>query len=87
MQFYTQLFTSNRGTLARIWLACHWEKKITKAHVFECNLESTIQDIICPQVSKKSTVYLPKLLFTYIIWMEQLLCSVVVTVFVVISPT
>ncbi|XP_062396112.1 double-strand-break repair protein rad21-like protein 1 [Sardina pilchardus] len=50
MQFYTQLFTSNRGTLARIWLACHWEKKITKAHVFECNLETTIQDIICPQI-------------------------------------
>ncbi|XP_031421425.1 double-strand-break repair protein rad21-like protein 1 [Clupea harengus] len=50
MQFYTQLFTSNRGPLARIWLACHWEKKITKAQVFECNLETSIQDIICPQI-------------------------------------
>uniref|UniRef100_A0A3P8U5H3 Rad21/Rec8-like protein N-terminal domain-containing protein n=1 Tax=Amphiprion percula TaxID=161767 RepID=A0A3P8U5H3_AMPPE len=38
--FYTQLFTSKRGPLAKIWLAAHWEKKLTKAHVFECNLET-----------------------------------------------
>nr|XP_055024998.1 double-strand-break repair protein rad21-like protein 1 isoform X2 [Misgurnus anguillicaudatus] len=44
--FYAQLFTSKRGTLAKIWLAAHWEKKITKAHVFECNLETTIQEIL-----------------------------------------
>ncbi|XP_019907632.1 double-strand-break repair protein rad21-like protein 1 isoform X2 [Esox lucius] len=49
MMFYTQLFTSKRGPLAKIWLAAHWERKITKAHVFECNLESTIQDIMSPQ--------------------------------------
>ncbi|KAJ8016803.1 hypothetical protein DPEC_G00011150 [Dallia pectoralis] len=50
MMFYTQLFTSKRGPLAKIWLAAHWERKITKAHVFECNLESTIEDIISPQI-------------------------------------
>ncbi|MCJ8735302.1 hypothetical protein PDJAM_G00245260 [Pangasius djambal] len=50
MVFFTQLFTSKRGPLARIWLAAHWEKKITKAHVFECNLEATIEDIISPQI-------------------------------------
>ncbi|KAI5094785.1 RAD21 cohesin complex component like 1, partial [Silurus meridionalis] len=48
--FFTQLFTSKRGPLARIWLAAHWEKKITKSHVFECNLEATIEDIISPQI-------------------------------------
>ncbi|XP_036386717.1 double-strand-break repair protein rad21-like protein 1 [Megalops cyprinoides] len=48
--FYTQLFMSKRGPLAKIWLAAHWEKKITKAHVFECNLETTIKDIMSPQV-------------------------------------
>ncbi|XP_048878748.1 double-strand-break repair protein rad21-like protein 1 isoform X3 [Brienomyrus brachyistius] len=48
--FYTQLFTLKRGPLARIWLAAHWEKKITKMHVFECNLEATIKDIISPEV-------------------------------------
>lgn len=50
MEFFTELFTSKRGSMARIWLAAHWEKKITKAHVFECNLEMTIKDIISPQV-------------------------------------
>uniref|UniRef100_A0A3B4YRL7 Rad21/Rec8-like protein N-terminal domain-containing protein n=1 Tax=Seriola lalandi dorsalis TaxID=1841481 RepID=A0A3B4YRL7_SERLL len=50
MLFYTQLFTSKRGPLAKIWLAAHWEKKLTKAHVFECNLETTIRDIISPQM-------------------------------------
>ncbi|XP_026223066.1 double-strand-break repair protein rad21-like protein 1 isoform X1 [Anabas testudineus] len=50
MMFYTQLFTSKRGPLAKIWLAAHWERKLTKAHVFECNLETTIRDIISPQV-------------------------------------
>uniref|UniRef100_A0A3B4G718 Rad21/Rec8-like protein N-terminal domain-containing protein n=1 Tax=Pundamilia nyererei TaxID=303518 RepID=A0A3B4G718_9CICH len=48
--FYTQLFTSKRGSLAKIWLAAHWEKKLTKAHVFECNLETTIREIISPKV-------------------------------------
>uniref|UniRef100_A0AAY4EEJ2 Rad21/Rec8-like protein N-terminal domain-containing protein n=1 Tax=Denticeps clupeoides TaxID=299321 RepID=A0AAY4EEJ2_9TELE len=48
--FYTHLFTSKRGTLARIWLAAHWEKKVTKAQVFDLNLETTVQDIIGPQV-------------------------------------
>ncbi|KAF1390147.1 hypothetical protein PFLUV_G00055090 [Perca fluviatilis] len=50
MMFYTQLFTSKRGPLAKIWLAAHWERKLTKAHVFECNLETTIKDIISPKM-------------------------------------
>ncbi|KAJ4921805.1 hypothetical protein JOQ06_022560 [Pogonophryne albipinna] len=50
MLFYTQLFTSKRGPLAKIWLAAHWERKLTKAQVFECNLETTIEDIISPQM-------------------------------------
>ncbi|KAM9414619.1 double-strand-break repair protein rad21 homolog A-like isoform 2-T2 [Salvelinus alpinus] len=28
----------------------HWDKKLTKAHVFECNLESSVESIICPKV-------------------------------------
>ncbi|XP_018594578.1 double-strand-break repair protein rad21-like protein 1 [Scleropages formosus] len=48
--FDMQLFTSKRGPLAKIWLAAHWDKKITKTHVFECNLETTVMDIISPQI-------------------------------------
>ncbi|XP_072304611.1 double-strand-break repair protein rad21-like protein 1 [Eucyclogobius newberryi] len=50
MMFYTQLFTSKRGPLAKIWLAAHWERKVTKAHIFECNLENTVNDIISPKM-------------------------------------
>ncbi|XP_010785699.1 double-strand-break repair protein rad21-like protein 1 [Notothenia coriiceps] len=50
MMFYTQLFTSKRGPLAKIWLAAHWERKLTKAQVFECNIETTIEDIISPKM-------------------------------------
>ncbi|XP_041526423.1 double-strand-break repair protein rad21-like protein 1 [Microtus oregoni] len=48
--FYTHVLMSKRGPLAKIWLAAHWEKKLTKAHVFECNLEITIQKILSPKV-------------------------------------
>lgn len=54
--FYSQLFVSKRGTLAKIWLAAHWEKKITKAHVFECDLEATIKEIISPQARFTSLI-------------------------------
>ncbi|XP_068180324.1 double-strand-break repair protein rad21-like protein 1 [Antennarius striatus] len=50
MTFYTQLFTSKRGPLAKVWLAAHWERKLTKAHVLECNLVTSISDIISPKV-------------------------------------
>ncbi|XP_068422274.1 double-strand-break repair protein rad21-like protein 1 isoform X2 [Eschrichtius robustus] len=48
--FYTHVLMSKRGPLAKIWLAAHWEKKLTKAHVFECNLEITIEKILSPKV-------------------------------------
>ena len=50
MMFYTQLFSSKRDSLARVWLAAHWDRKVTKAHVFDCNLESTINEIISKKV-------------------------------------
>jgi len=36
--------------LARIWLAAHWDKKITKAHVFETNIEKSVEGILQPKV-------------------------------------
>uniref|UniRef100_A0A2K5YDZ0 Rad21/Rec8-like protein N-terminal domain-containing protein n=1 Tax=Mandrillus leucophaeus TaxID=9568 RepID=A0A2K5YDZ0_MANLE len=41
---------SKRGSLAKIWLAAHWDKKLTKAHVFECSLESSMESITSPKV-------------------------------------
>uniref|UniRef100_K7GDL7 RAD21 cohesin complex component like 1 n=1 Tax=Pelodiscus sinensis TaxID=13735 RepID=K7GDL7_PELSI len=48
--FYMHLLMNKRGPLAKIWLAAHWEKKVTKTHIFECNLETTIEKIISPGV-------------------------------------
>uniref|UniRef100_A0A4W3HRC4 Double-strand-break repair protein rad21 homolog n=2 Tax=Callorhinchus milii TaxID=7868 RepID=A0A4W3HRC4_CALMI len=48
--FYASLFLTKRGPLAKIWLAAHWDKKLTKAHIFECNLEITVESIISPKV-------------------------------------
>ncbi|MGH0140155.1 UNVERIFIED_CONTAM: hypothetical protein FKN15_073495 [Acipenser sinensis] len=48
--FYAHFVLSKRGPLAKIWLAAHWDKKLTKAHVFECNLESSVESIIAPKV-------------------------------------
>ncbi|NXC32765.1 RD21L protein, partial [Campylorhamphus procurvoides] len=47
--FYINLLINKRGPLAKIWLAAHWEKKLTKAHIYECNLETTVQKIISPK--------------------------------------
>ncbi|KAM9284936.1 double-strand-break repair protein rad21-like protein 1 [Morus bassanus] len=47
--FYMHVLVNKRGPLAKIWLAAHWEKKLTKAHIFECNLETTIEKIISPK--------------------------------------
>ncbi|XP_075032693.1 double-strand-break repair protein rad21-like protein 1 isoform X2 [Mixophyes fleayi] len=48
--FYTFLLLGKRGALSKIWIAAHWEKKLTKAHIFECNLDSAIQSIMAPKV-------------------------------------
>ncbi|NXO00967.1 RD21L protein, partial [Rhinopomastus cyanomelas] len=47
--FYMHLLVNKRGPLAKIWLAAHWEKKLTKAHIFECNLETTVEKIMSPK--------------------------------------
>ncbi|XP_062977248.1 double-strand-break repair protein rad21-like protein 1 [Elgaria multicarinata webbii] len=47
--FYMQLLMNKRGPLAKIWLAAHWDKKVTKAHIFECNLETTVEKILSPK--------------------------------------
>ncbi|KFV97987.1 Double-strand-break repair protein rad21-like 1, partial [Eurypyga helias] len=47
--FYMNFLISKRGPLAKIWLAAHWERKLTKAHIFECNLETTVEKIISPK--------------------------------------
>lgn len=49
--FYAHFVLSKRGPLAKIWLAAHWEKKLTKAQVYETDIDSTVDAILEPKVS------------------------------------
>ena len=48
--FYAHFVLAKKGPLSRIWLAAHWDKKLTKAHVFETNIESSVDGILQPKV-------------------------------------
>lgn len=49
--YYAHFILNKKGPLAKIWLAAHWDKKLTKAQIYETNIESTIEAILEPQVS------------------------------------
>lgn len=48
--FYAHFVLAKKGPLARIWLAAHWDKKLTKAQVYETNIEESVQGIMQPKV-------------------------------------
>ena len=47
--FHFDLILSKRSSLAKVWLAAHWERKLSKVHVYETNLQSSVQDILNPR--------------------------------------
>ncbi|KRX88477.1 Double-strand-break repair protein rad21 -like protein [Trichinella pseudospiralis] len=47
--FYAQYVLSKKGPLAKIWLAAHWEKKLTKAQIFETNIDRAVESILEPK--------------------------------------
>ena len=40
--FYSQLVLTKRGPLGRVWLAAHWEKKLTKLQVSQTDILETV---------------------------------------------
>jgi cohesin complex subunit SCC1 len=40
--FYEQLVLAKKGPLGKVWLAAHWEKKLTKAQIKETNIPETV---------------------------------------------
>jgi cohesin complex subunit SCC1 len=48
--FYAQFVLSKKGPLAKIWLAAHWEKKLSKAQVYETNVSEAVDEILKPKV-------------------------------------
>ena len=54
--FYGAYVLAKKGPLAKVWLAAHWDKKLTKAHVFETDVSATVEDIISPKVRDWRTI-------------------------------
>ncbi|KAL3085094.1 hypothetical protein niasHS_010163 [Heterodera schachtii] len=48
--FYAQFVLSKKGPLAKIWLAAHWEKKLSKAQIYETNVQDAVEEIMKPKV-------------------------------------
>ncbi|CAG0904696.1 unnamed protein product, partial [Cyprideis torosa] len=48
--FYSPFVLSKKGPFAKIWLAAHWDKKLTKAQIFEINVKESVEDILHPKV-------------------------------------
>jgi len=47
--FYEQVVLAKKGPLGHVWLAAHWEKKITKQQVNETNIVETVEQIRNPR--------------------------------------
>jgi cohesin complex subunit SCC1 len=47
--FYSQIILAKKGPLGKIWLAAHWDKKLTKANIFDTSIEVSAQSIVSPQ--------------------------------------
>eukprot|EP01059_Diplonema_ambulator_P007220 TRINITY_DN16712_c0_g2_i1.p1 TRINITY_DN16712_c0_g2~~TRINITY_DN16712_c0_g2_i1.p1 ORF type:complete len:524 (+),score=165.76 TRINITY_DN16712_c0_g2_i1:47-1573(+) len=48
--FYSTFILTKKGPLAKVWLAAHWEKKLTKNEVQLVDLKETVVQIIDPSV-------------------------------------
>ena len=48
--FYGAFVLAKKGPLAKVWLAAHCDKKVPKAHIFETDVEQTVDDIISPKI-------------------------------------
>lgn len=46
--FYSQIFLSRKGPLGKIWLAAHFDKKLTKNEIFSTDVSDSVESILRP---------------------------------------
>uniref|UniRef100_A0A8R1IDT2 Rad21_Rec8_N domain-containing protein n=1 Tax=Caenorhabditis japonica TaxID=281687 RepID=A0A8R1IDT2_CAEJA len=46
--FYADFVLSKKGPLSKVWLAAHWEKKLSKAQIYETNVDEAVTEIMRP---------------------------------------
>lgn len=44
--FYSESILAKKGALSKVWLAAHWDKKLTKAQIHAANIQTSVGDII-----------------------------------------
>lgn len=40
--FYSQIILAKKGPLGKIWLAAHWDKKLSKMQVFQTDITKSV---------------------------------------------
>lgn len=46
--FYSQVILARKGPLGKIWLAAHWDKKLSKTQIFNTDLTESVESILNP---------------------------------------
>jgi cohesin complex subunit SCC1 len=46
--FYSQVILARKGPLGKIWLAAHYDKKLTKNQIFSTDITSSVQSVLNP---------------------------------------
>ena len=48
--FYAHSVLAKKSPLRKVWLAAHWQTKLTKAHIFQASLEESVSLILEPRI-------------------------------------
>ena len=48
--FYNQLVFAKHGPLSRIWLAAHWDKKLSRRQILDSDIQDAVNQVIRPSV-------------------------------------
>lgn len=43
--FYSENVLIRKGPLANYWLAAHWDRKLTKAQIFQANIQNSVSNL------------------------------------------
>ena len=46
--FYSQVILARKGPLGKIWLAAHFDKKLTKNQIFATDITSSVESVLNP---------------------------------------
>jgi len=48
--FFSQFVLAKKGPLGKVWLAAHWDRKLTKAEIYKTDIFESVETIMNPKV-------------------------------------